>query len=67
MLSLLIGQRMNEQAVLQKPILNIQLSDLQIIRPELSLYKSQRNLINAQSEMQKVNLMPNWVCWVPPY
>ena len=49
---------MNEQTILQKPILSIQLSDLQIIRPELSLYKSQRNLINAQSEMQKVNLMP---------
>ena len=58
MLSLLIGQKMNEQTILQKPVLSIQLSDLQIIRPELSLYKSQRNLINAQSEMQKVSLMP---------
>jgi outer membrane protein TolC len=43
---------------LQKPLLSAQLSDLQIIRPELSLYKSQRNLINAQSEMQHVNMMP---------
>ncbi len=58
MLSLLIGQKINEQTILQKPLLSTQLSDLQIIRPELSLYKSQRNLINAQSEMQKVNLMP---------
>jgi len=58
MLSLLIGQKINERTILQKPMLANQLADLQIIRPELSLYKSQRNLINAQSEMQKVNLMP---------
>ena len=31
---------------------------MQIIRPELSLYKSQRNLVNAQAGMQHVNLMP---------
>jgi outer membrane protein TolC len=58
MLSLLIGQKIDEQTILQKPPVGTQLSDLQIIRPELSLYKSQRNLINAQSEMQKVSLMP---------
>ena len=58
MLSLLIGQKINEQTILQKPLLSTQLTDLQIIRPELSLYKSQRNLVNAQAEMQKVNLMP---------
>ena len=58
MLSLLIGQKIDEQTSLQKPLVNNQLTDLQIIRPELSLYKSQRNLVNAQSEMQKVNLMP---------
>jgi outer membrane protein TolC len=58
MLSLLIGQKISEQTILQKPMLGTQLTDLQIIRPELSLYKSQRNLVNAQAEMQKVNLMP---------
>jgi outer membrane protein TolC len=58
MLSLLIGRKISEQTILQKPPLSTQLTDLQIIRPELSLYKSQRTLINAQSEMQKVNLMP---------
>jgi outer membrane protein TolC len=58
MLSLLIGQRVTEQTILPKPLPVTQFSDLQIIRPELSLYKSQRSLINAQSEMQKVNLMP---------
>ncbi len=49
MLSLLIGQKINEQTILQKPPLGNPITDLQIIRPELSLYKSQRNLINAQS------------------
>jgi outer membrane protein TolC len=58
MLSLLIGVKINEQIILQKPQLSTQLADLQITRPELSLFKSQRGLINAQSEMQKVNLMP---------
>jgi outer membrane protein TolC len=58
MLSVLIGVKINEQAILQKPVVSVQPSDLPIIRPELSLYKSQRNLLNAQSDMQRVNLMP---------
>jgi len=58
MLSLLVGIRMNEQTTLQKPLINNQLTDMQIIRPELLLYKSQRNLVNAQAGMQRVNLMP---------
>jgi outer membrane protein TolC len=58
MLSLLIGVKINEQTVLQKPLPGRRISDLQIIRPELSLYKSQRNLVNAQSDLRQVNLMP---------
>ena len=58
MLSLLIGTRINEQTILQKPLAGTLLTDLQIIRPELSLYNSQRNLVNAKAEMQHVNLMP---------
>ncbi len=58
MLSLLIGQKINEQTLLQKPLLSTLPYDLPIVRPELSLYKSQRGLVNAQAEMQKVNLMP---------
>jgi outer membrane protein TolC len=58
MLSLLIGAKINEQTILQKPAPVMAFADLQILRPELSLYKSQRNLVNAQSEMQHVNLMP---------
>jgi outer membrane protein TolC len=58
MLSLLIGQKVNEQTILEKPSLSIVFTNTQINRPELTLYKSQRNLVNAQSEMQKVNMMP---------
>jgi outer membrane protein TolC len=58
MLSLLIGAKIGEQTILQKPVLNTSLADLQIIRPELSLFNKQRNLVNAQSEMQHVNMMP---------
>ena len=58
MLSLLIGAKINEQTTLQKPLIGNLLSDTEIVRPELSLYKSQRNLLNAQAGMQHVNLMP---------
>ena len=58
MLSFLTGTKFSEQTLLQKPLLNSALIDLQINRPELFLYKSQRGLITAMSEMQKVNLMP---------
>ena len=58
MLSLLIGAHINSQTILQKPPVSDQGSNLGIIRPELSLYKSQRNLVIAQSDMQHVNLMP---------
>lgn len=58
MLSLLIGAKINEQVTLQKPAIDYGLPDFQILRPELSLYKSQRDLVNAQSGMQRVGLMP---------
>jgi outer membrane protein TolC len=58
MLSLLTGVQLNEQTTLQKPMVSNLLPDVQIIRPEISLYKSQRNLVNAQAGMQHVNLMP---------
>jgi outer membrane protein TolC len=58
MLSLLIGAKINGQTILQKPPVSDQGSNLGIIRPELSLYKSQRNLVIAQSDMQRVNVMP---------
>ncbi|HSC52286.1 MAG TPA: TolC family protein [Phnomibacter sp.] len=58
MLSYLIGTPLTAQTNLQKPLAAYSLEDTQIIRPELSLYKSQRNLVNALAEVQKVNMMP---------
>lgn len=58
MLSLLIGAKITETITLQKPVLNDSLSDFQIVRPELSLYKHQRNMIEAQAGMQRVSMMP---------
>jgi outer membrane protein TolC len=57
-LSLLIGAKITEPITLQKPALNNSLPHFQIVRPELSLYKSQRSLVNARSDMQRVSLMP---------
>lgn len=58
MLSLLTGTQLNDQTTLQKPLVSNPLIDMQVLRPELSLYKSQRNLVNAQAAMQRVSLMP---------
>ena len=58
MLSLLIGVKITEPIILQKPALNDPLPDFQITRSELSLYKSQRNMVNAQSDLQRVTRMP---------
>ena len=57
-LSLLIGAKITEPIALQKPVLDNPLPHLQIMRPELSLYQSQRSMVNAQWEMQRVSLMP---------
>jgi outer membrane protein TolC len=57
-LSLLMGLQITEQTTLQTPLAASQLTDMPIMRPELSLYKSQRDLVNAQAGMQRVNLMP---------
>lgn len=58
MLSLLIGAKIGDETALQKPAAGSEVGDLQIIRPELSLFKSQRDLITAQSGFQRVRMMP---------
>jgi len=58
MLSLLIGADVDAQAVLQKPTMNDAIEKVPVIRPELTLYKYQRELISAQGGMQKVSMMP---------
>ncbi|MDQ8013277.1 MAG: TolC family protein [Flavobacterium nitrogenifigens] len=56
MLSYLIGKNISQEK-LGKPF-NSSSLDTIIKRPEQLLFASQRNLVNAQSEMQKVSLMP---------
>jgi len=58
MLSLLTGARLSNDASLQKPFANILSAYSAILRPELTLYKNQRTLVDAQSHMQHVSLMP---------
>jgi len=56
MLSYLIGKNINQEK-LGRP-LNSSSIDTIIKRPEQQLFANQRNLVNAQSDMQKVSLMP---------
>ncbi|MTH16131.1 TolC family protein [Flavobacterium sp. LC2016-01] len=56
MLSYLTGKNISHTQ-LEKPI-NVMGIDTLINRPEQKRFESQRNLVNAQSDMQKVNLMP---------
>ncbi|MEN2490296.1 TolC family protein [Flavobacterium sp. B11] len=56
MLSYLIGKNINQEK-LGKP-LNSSSIDTIIKRPEQQLFANQRNLVTAQSDMQKVSLMP---------
>jgi outer membrane protein TolC len=57
-LSLMIGVKLDDQAILIKPQVSEPLPDLTLSRPELKLYQSQRELITAQYGMQRVGAMP---------
>jgi len=58
MLSLFTGVKLDENTLLQVPVSTVTSADMQINRPELSLFKRQRELANAKSEMRNVNLFP---------
>jgi outer membrane protein TolC len=58
MLTLLTGVEINEQTALEKPKANNFLPEITLARPELELYESQRNLIDAESNRRQVSLMP---------
>lgn len=58
MLSYLIGTKIDSNTKLEKPLIANSLQSNTVSRPELKLYESQRNLIDAQSGTQKANLMP---------
>lgn len=58
MLSLLIGRQIGDDATLARPVVESEEADLTILRPELSLYASQRSLVDAQLSVQHAGLMP---------
>ena len=58
MLSYLTASKIDDQTQLEKPAITIISEDAAIKRPELSFYESQRNLLTAQTDVQKVGLMP---------
>ncbi len=58
MLSLLTGTRINEQSKFEKPVLTDPSVEVNIIRPELKLFESQRVLVSAEDDKRKVELMP---------
>ncbi len=58
MLSLLTGREIGENVRLAKPALDTHPPDLTIARPELSLFASQRSVVDAQSGVQRAGLMP---------
>jgi len=58
MLSYMIGEKLNENVQLEKPVVLETVESLTNNRPELGLYASQLKLIEAQSSINKVVNMP---------
>jgi outer membrane protein TolC len=58
MLSFLIGEKLNDNVQLEKPVVTESLETLTNNRPEFRLYSSQVKLIEAQSSINKVYNMP---------
>ncbi|ESU20355.1 hypothetical protein FEDK69T_28720 [Flavobacterium enshiense DK69] len=58
MLSLLIGEKLNDYVKLETPLISNSAENMNNNRPELNLYANQLKLAEAQSSMNKVNNMP---------
>jgi outer membrane protein TolC len=58
MLSFLVGEKLNENVQLEKPVVAESLETFTNNRPEFRLYSSQVKLIEAQSSINKVYSMP---------
>lgn len=58
MLSLFMGTLINEHTKFEKPILTDPSVEVNIARPELKLFESQRVLVSAEDDKRKVELMP---------
>ncbi len=58
MLAMMIGETVNANRKLEKPIIESGFENLTINRPELSLYQFQRNQVEAQQSLTKVGYKP---------
>jgi outer membrane protein TolC len=58
MLSMMMGEPVSATAKFEKPIVESDFDDFNIIRPELSLYQFQRNQVEAQHALTRVSYMP---------
>ncbi len=58
MLALFTGLDVDHTTQFERPTQSDLPPDLPMIRPELSMFQSQRNLAEAQAKMQRVSLMP---------
>jgi outer membrane protein TolC len=58
MLSYLIGEKLEEDSKLEKPVMIESVDNLENHRPELSLYANQLKLAESRSEINQVSLMP---------
>lgn len=58
MLSYLMGEKLEENVKLEKPVLIESVDNLNNHRPELSLYANQLKLVESRSEINQVSLMP---------
>lgn len=59
-LSAMIGEEITGDAVFTRPIFGSTVEDLSIHRPELTIFNSQRDLVNAQAKLNKATLIPKF-------
>jgi len=56
----MIGEEITGDAVFTRPIFGSTVEDLSIHRPELTIFNSQRDLVNAQAKLNKATLIPKF-------
>lgn len=58
MLSLLIGEPIEENTAFASPLISDDVTSLEIQRPELNLFTSQEEMIESQLKMERTNIFP---------
>ena len=57
-LELFLGQPLDENIVLEKPVVNSFTADARVTRPEIKLYEQQSNLLNQQTSLINAKNLP---------